>query len=156
MSNRTLAAFAAAAILVAGTGAAVAGECPADKVLKQAAPIEDAPDIGVDRPILAMVDLTGWRGQGNFMLRLRKLTIAAHGVVPTHTHDDRPSIVHIVEGEIVEHNAFCAVPILHKAGDTTPESGAGHVHWWENKTDKPVIIFSTDVVPFEMEKDKNM
>lgn len=156
MSNRLLAAAAAAAVLVAGAGAATAGECPADKVLKQARAIEDAPDIGVDRPILAMVDLTGWRGQGNFMLRLRKLTIAARGVVPTHAHDDRPSIVHIVSGEIVEHNAFCAVPVVHKAGDTAAEAGAAHIHWWENKTDTPVVIFSTDVVPFEMEKEKHM
>jgi quercetin dioxygenase-like cupin family protein len=93
---------------------------------------------------------------GNFMLRLRKLTIAPHGVVPTHAHNDRPSIVHIVEGEIVEHNAFCAVPIIHKPGDTTPESGAGHIHWWENTTDKPVVIFSTDVVPFEKQKESMM
>lgn len=156
MSNRLLAASAAAAFLLAGTGAASAGQCPADKVLAQPRPIENAPDIGVDRPILDTVDLTGWRGMGNFMLRLRKLTIAPHGVVPTHDHNDRPSIVHVVEGEIIEHNAFCSVPILHRAGDTAAEAGAGHIHWWENKTDRPVVIFSTDVVPFEMKKEGHM
>lgn len=156
MSNRLLAALAAAALVVAGSGAATAGECPADKVLVQPQALADAPDIGVDRPILSTVDLTGWRGMGNFMLRLRKLTIAPHGVVPTHAHGDRPSIVHIVSGEIVEHNAYCAVPILHRAGDTSPESGEGHIHWWENTTDQPVVIFSTDVVPFEMRKETSM
>lgn len=156
MSNRLLAAFAAATMLAAGTGAATAAECPADKRLAQPRAIENAPDIGVDRPILSTVDLTGWRGMGNFMLRLRKLTIAPHGVVPTHNHDDRPSIVHVVEGEIVEHNAFCTVPVVHRAGDTAAEAGSGHIHWWENKTDKPVVIFSTDVVPFEMRKEPSM
>lgn len=156
MSNRLLAAFTAATMLAAGTGAATAAECPADKRLAQPRAIENAPDIGVDRPILSTVDLTGWRGMGNFMLRLRKLTIAPHGVVPTHNHDDRPSIVHVVEGEIVEHNAFCTVPVVHRAGDTAAEAGSGHIHWWENKTDKPVVIFSTDVVPFEMRKEPSM
>lgn len=156
MSNRLLAALAAATMLAAGTGAATAAECPADKRLAQPRAIENAPDIGVDRPILSTVDLTGWRGMGNFMLRLRKLTIAPHGVVPTHNHDDRPSIVHVVEGEIIEHNAFCSVPVIHKAGDTAAEAGSGHIHWWENKTDKPVVIFSTDVVPFEMRKEPSM
>ena len=156
MSNRILAALAATAILVAGGGTAIAGECPAGQTLTKARDLADAPDIGVDRPILSTVDLTGWRGMGNFMLRLRKLTIAPHGVVPTHAHNDRPSIVHIVEGEIVEHNAFCAVPIIHKPGDTTQESGAGHIHWWENTSDKPVVIFSTDVVPFEKQKESMM
>lgn len=156
MSTRILAALAAATLLFSGAGTAAAGECPADKLLTKARSIENAPDIGVDRPILATVDLTGWRDMGNFMLRLRKLTIAARGVVPTHDHADRPSIVHIVEGEIIEHNAFCAVPIRHKAGETAPESGSGHIHWWENQTDKPVVIFSTDVVPFEMKKETHM
>lgn len=131
-------------------GSAWAGECPADKVLSKPQLIELAPDIGVDRPVLQEVDLTGWRGMGSFHLRMRRLTVAVGGVVPTHNHDDRPSIVLIQSGEIIEHSAFCAVPILHKAGESTPEFGPGHQHWWENKTDKPVVLISTDVVPVEL------
>ncbi len=129
---------------------AMAGECPADQVLTEPREIEKAPDVGVERPILHEVVLTGWRGMGSFHLRMRRLTVAVGGIVPTHAHDDRPSIVLIQSGEIIEHSAFCAVPILHKAGDSTPEFGIGHKHWWENKTDQPVVLISTDVVPVAM------
>jgi quercetin dioxygenase-like cupin family protein len=81
---------------------------------------------------------------------MRRLTVAVDGIVPTHEHHDRPSIVLIQSGEIIEHSAFCAVPILHKAGDSTPEFGPGHKHWWENKSGAPVVLISTDVVPFEV------
>lgn len=139
----------AASFTVIATSLAVAGACPADKVLKTPRQIENAPDVGVDRPILHEVDLTGWRNMGNFKLRMRRLTVAKDGIIPTHDHDDRPSIVLIQTGEIIEHSAFCSVPILHKAGDSTPEFGPGHKHWWENKSGAPVILISTDVVHFD-------
>ncbi|MGQ0567878.1 MAG: hypothetical protein ACT4OK_22815 [Gemmobacter sp.] len=135
---------------------AVAGQCPADQVLDTPREIENAPDVGVDRPILHEVDLTGWRGMGSFRLRMRRLTVAVDGIVPTHAHDDRPSIVLIQTGEIIENSAFCAVPILHQAGDSTPEFGEGHKHWWENKSGKPVVLISTDVVPVAMAQDPMM
>jgi quercetin dioxygenase-like cupin family protein len=65
---------------------------------------------------------------GNFKLRTRRLIIDVNGVVPTHDHADRPSIVYILSGEILEHNAYFGAPILHKAGDVAPESGPGHIH----------------------------
>lgn len=142
--------------LCALTTGAMADQCPADQVLTAPREIENAPDVGVDRPILQEVDLTGWRDMGSFHLCMRRLTVAPHGIVPTHAHDDRPSIVLIQSGEIVEHSAFCAVPILHKAGDSTPEFGRGHKHWWENLTDQPVVLISIDVIPVEMAKDPMM
>ena len=148
--------FAVAFGIVAMAGAAMAGECPADQVQTEPREIENAPDVGVERPVLHEVVLTGWRGMGSFHLRMRRLTVAPGGIVPTHAHDDRPSIVLIQTGEIVEHSAFCAVPILHKAGDSTPEFGIGHKHWWENLTDQPVILISTDVVPVAMKDDAMM
>lgn len=131
------------------TTLAFAGACPPDKALKAPRQIENAPDVGVDRPILHEVDLTGWRNMGNFKLRMRRLTVAKDGIVPTHDHDDRPSIVLVQTGELIEHSAFCSVPILHKAGESTPEFGKGHKHWWENKSGAPVVLISTDVVPFD-------
>ena len=132
---------------VLASGAA-AGECPADQKLTEPREIENAPDIGIKRPILAAVHLTGWRGLGEMSLRMRQLTVLPGGVVPTHWHNDRPSIVYVVSGEIVEHSNWCAVPILHKAGEWTPEFGDFHGHWWENTTDQPVVLISTDVVPW--------
>jgi len=148
-----------AGVLVAGVSVfpdpAWPGECPADQVLQEPRELEKAPDIGVQRPVLATVDLTGWREMGNFMLRLRRLTIAPGGVVPTHWHDDRPSIVYIVKGELIEHNHKCAVPILHREGEWTPESGP-NAHWWENKSGVEAVVLSTDVVPFKPQKQDQM
>jgi quercetin dioxygenase-like cupin family protein len=154
--TKTMKIFLAAAIGLAVTATnAFAGECPVDQVLTTPREIENAPDVGVERPVLHEVDLTGWRGMGSFHLRMRRLTVAVDGIVPTHAHDDRPSIVLIQTGEIIEHSAFCAVPILHKEGESTPEFGPGHKHWWENKSGKVVVLISTDVVPVEM-KDEPM
>jgi hypothetical protein len=143
-----------AASLLATT--AVAGQCPADQTLDAPREIENAPDVGVDRPVLHEVDLTGWRGMGPFHLRMRRLTVAVDGIVPTHEHHDRPSIVLVQTGEIIEHSAFCAVPILHLEGESSPEFGEGHKHWWENKSGKPVVLISTDVVPVAMAQDSMM
>ncbi|MDX2307201.1 MAG: cupin [Hyphomicrobium sp.] len=155
LNTMTKIAAATAMITLAAT-AAEAGQCPADKALTSPREIENAPDVGIERPILHQVDLTGWRNMGNFYLRMRRLTVAIDGIVPTHDHDDRPSIVLVQDGEIIEHSAFCAVPIVHRTGDSTPEFGKGHRHWWENKSGKPVILISTDVVHFDAPKSDKM
>jgi quercetin dioxygenase-like cupin family protein len=147
--TRPATTIAALAALLAGTTWVQAGECPADKVLKTPRKIESKDSVAVTRETLATIKLTGWRGVGDLFLRTRKLTIGPKGVVPTHEHDDRPSIVYIVSGELIEHSTFCSVPIRHKAGEWTPEFGPGHAHWWENPTNKPAVVTSSDVVDQE-------
>jgi quercetin dioxygenase-like cupin family protein len=126
---------------------AAAGSCPADKVLAKPRDIGDHKNVGVKRKTLAVIDLNKWRSVGDLRLRTRRLTIPVGGVVPTHEHDDRPSIVYIIKGEIIEHSTLCSVPILHRAGEWTPEFGPGHAHWWENKGKTEVVLTSSDVVP---------
>jgi quercetin dioxygenase-like cupin family protein len=133
-----------------------AGQCPKDQVLSQPRQIRDAPDVGIERETLSVVDMSGWRKVQNLMLRTRRLTVAVDGIVPTHGHDDRPSIVYVVKGEIIEHSALCAVPILHREGEWAAEFGPGHSHWWENKSGKVVVLTSSDVVPGEMMNDPHM
>ena len=135
---------------------ALAGSCPADQVRDTARELMPVEGPGYDGTVAATIDLAGWRDMGNFMLRTRTLTIPPRGVVAEHSHEDRPAIVHIVSGELIEHNAFCDVPIVHKAGETIAEFGSGHRHWWENPTDEPVMATSSDVVPFENMDDNNM
>jgi quercetin dioxygenase-like cupin family protein len=132
--------------LAAGAVSASAGECPADKVLTKQRDIGDHKNNLTTKKTLTVIKLTGWRNIDDLNLRIRYFTIPVGGVVPTHEHDDRPSIVHILQGEIVEHNALCAVPIVHKAGETTPEFGKGHAHWWENTGSVPVLLTSSDIV----------
>ena len=149
--------FAAiAALLAAAPLAARAGACPEEHRLTTPRAIEDAPDVATLREILAMVPLQGWRGTGDLVLRTRRLIVLPGGIVPTHQHDDRPSIVTVIVGEITEHSAYCAVPILHRTGETTPEFGKGHAHWWENRSSTPVILISSDVVPNDMMNDPHM
>ena len=48
---------------------------------------------------------------------MRRLAIKPGGVVPWHSHDDRPALIYVVVGEITEYASNCAVPIVHKAGE---------------------------------------
>ncbi|MEO0719808.1 MAG: cupin, partial [Pseudomonadota bacterium] len=57
------------------------------------------------------------------------------------------SILYFVSGDAVEHNSLCAVPIVHKAGDSAAEFGADVVHWWSNEGDVPAVLVSVDVIP---------
>ena len=152
MTARTKTVSVCALTIVAtglAAGGATAGVCPPDKVLTTPRKIEAKDSVGVGRETLSVVDLKGWRGVGALFLRTRRLTIAPHGIVPTHEHEDRPSIVFVVKGELIEHSTLCSVPIRHKAGDWTPEFGPGHAHWWENPTNKPAVVTSSDVVDKE-------
>lgn len=147
---------AACAALLFVPLAVQAGSCPEEHKLTRPRAVEDAPDVATLREILATVELKGWRGSGDLLLRMRRLIVLPGGIVPTHQHDDRPSVVTVIVGEITEHSAFCAVPILHRTGETTPEFGPGHTPWWENRSSTPVILISADVVPQEMMNDPHM
>ena len=64
-------------------------------------------------------------------LRFRKMVIQPGGIVPWHSHDDRPALIYVAEGEIIEYASNCAGPIHHKAGEIRPET-QGTSHWWKN------------------------
>lgn len=145
----TGALVAAAAFLssVVAASPAFAGACPAEHELSEPRTLVAPPGVGTARIVLDGVDLSGWRGVEGLALRMRKLIVAVGGFVPLHWHNDRPSIVYVVAGAIIAHSSFCAEPIVHVTGDWTPEFGAGHAHWWENKSGAEVLLISTDVVP---------
>jgi quercetin dioxygenase-like cupin family protein len=131
---------------VAGSAMAFAGDCPADKFKADArAPVTHAGK-GVTDTVLAAIDLE--KEPANIkerQLRFRKLTIEPGGIVPWHSHADRPAIIYIAEGEIVEYASNCAAPIVHKAGDIKPET-SGTSHWWQNLGNKTVILLVGDVL----------
>ena len=124
---RTLASRAVlvAVAVMLGAASASAGKCPADKVLTKPRDIGDHKNHLTSKTTLEVIKLTGWRKIDDLNLRIRYFKIPKGGVVPTHEHNDRPSIVHVLKGQIYEHNTLCAVPILHKAGETTPEDLVG-------------------------------
>jgi quercetin dioxygenase-like cupin family protein len=140
-----LASITAGSMLI-GVSAAVAGSCPSDKMKADARQSVTNAGKGVTDTVLASIDLENEPANiKERQLRFRKLTIEPGGIVPWHSHGDRPAIIYIVEGEIVEYASNCSVPIVHKAGEIRPET-SGTSHWWENKGSKTVILFVGDLL----------
>jgi len=103
---------------LAVAGGAHAGECPAGKAAANALPNAPSAPVGVTDTELASVDLSKENVKlEQRRLRLRHMTIAPGGIVPLHSHEDRPALIMVNSGEIYENSSKCAVPILHKAGD---------------------------------------
>src|SRR5919197_1568462 len=101
LSRTMLAAVCTGAALLAVT-TAQAVECPQDKVLHEHADIGWKDDVGIRRKTLELVDISGWRQIGDLRMRMRRLTIPPGGVIPTHEHVARPSLVSFVNGEAIE------------------------------------------------------
>ena len=140
-----IAVLAAAAALT--PKAAHAGTCPAGKVV--AAGSGQQPGAKAHRnvtdKVLTMLPLANEKvGLKHHQFRLRKLVIQPGGEVAWHSHDDRPAIIYVVSGEIVEYSSTCAVPITHKTGQSTAESHTSH--WWKNHTKQPVVLLSSDIL----------
>jgi len=145
-SGRLLAAAGAAAAVMAFASAATAGECPADQRKANAREAATLPGSGVTDTVLAAIDLAKEPIKANDrMMRVRKLVIQPGGVVPWHSHNDRPALIYIIEGEIIEYASTCAGPIHHKAGDVARET-YGTSHWWKNLGDKTVTLLSFDIL----------
>jgi len=155
----TIVGLSAAAALAFGTfSSARAGECPADQRRPdgtgQAMSTNAAS--GVTDKVITYVDVAKEPVsiQGR-LLRARKLDIAPGGVVPWHSHGDRPALLMIASGEITEYSSTCAMPILHKAGEITPERYPTS-HWWKNTGTKPVVIYAFDLFRHEDKHDEHM
>jgi quercetin dioxygenase-like cupin family protein len=66
------------------------------------------------------------------------------GIVPWHSHTDRPAIIYIISGKITEYRSTCAEPIVHRAGESTAEV-KGTSHWWKNTGKETVVLLSADL-----------
>jgi quercetin dioxygenase-like cupin family protein len=133
-------------LLMLAATPALAGECPADKV--GANPLTGAATVpvGVTEMELSSIDLS--KEMVNLpqrRLRYRHMEIAPGGVVPLHTHADRPALIMVNQGQIYEYSSQCTVPILHKAGEIGRESN-GLMHWWKNEGNVTVILTIADIV----------
>jgi quercetin dioxygenase-like cupin family protein len=155
MTSRTTKSRSSVALVAAIAGGlalvapAYAGSCPADKLRPDgsgekmnAMPAKDVSDM-----VLTSVDLAKETAAvKDRLLRLRRLEIKPGGVVPWHTHADRPAIIYIVQGEIVEYASTCAVPIVHRTGEAATETHAT-AHWWKNTGSQTVVLLSADLFP---------
>ncbi len=138
-----------ASALVFGVSAAQAGECPMDKRGVDVTKMVNFGPKDVTDTVLATIDVAKEQGIPDRQFRLRRLEIQPGGIVPWHSHAERPALIYIVEGEVREYSSDCAVPIVHKAGDVSAET-KGVAHWWKNEGAKTVVLISADLL-----KDKN-
>jgi quercetin dioxygenase-like cupin family protein len=142
---RGLAVLAAIAGSLATMSAAAAGECPAGHMKPNAPTMVDFKPVGVTDTTLGAINLEKQPAHiAGRELRFRKLTIEPGGIVPWHSHDDRPALIFVQQGEIEEYASNCDVPIVHKAGEIRPEV-FGTSHWWKNLGKETVILYVGDV-----------
>lgn len=149
--RRVAQATAVAAVATLGATAALAGECPADQRVPDGRGQAMGPTLpqGVTDVVRAMTDLSreplALQGRA---FRLRQLDIQPGGIVPWHSHDNRPAMIYTVSGEVTEYASSCAVPIVHRAGDVAPEKN-GTSHWWKNTGATPAVLISVDLFPVD-------
>src|SRR5688572_19555037 len=138
--------IALAAIAFAATSA-FAGECPADKRVADGKGQPPGPTmpVGVTDVVRASTDVAKTFGIKGRLFRLRELTMMPGGVVPWHSHNERPAMIYIVSGEVIEYASSCAVPIVHRSGDVAPET-FGTAHWWKNTGTTPAVLISVDLL----------
>ena len=151
---RSLFFAAASAALTAFAAPAFAGECPAASVgvdVRQPGP--SAPSRVTDT-VISSVDLNGYNIPGR-QLRLRRLVVQPGGVVPWHSHSERPANIYIQSGQITEYRSNCSVGITHRAGQVVAESG-NLSHWWRNNSRHVAVLLSADILPPQMAADQSM
>ena len=139
------------ALTLAGT--ALAGECPAGKLAAGFGNPGHGPK-GVTDTVLSSVDLGAEKlAAKGYTFRMRKLVIQPGGIVPWHSHAERPAIIYVVSGTILEYASHCTVAIVHKAGEVSKEP-VGTSHWWKNTGKVAVVLISADII--KDPNDKNM
>ncbi|MFM5886282.1 MAG: cupin domain-containing protein [Novosphingobium sp.] len=123
---------------------AMAGNCPADQVGTN--PLTGAATKGKDvtDTVIGAVDLGPEIKLDGRSLRLRMLVVQPGGVVPLHSHVDRPALIMTASGTMTEYRSSCLVPIVHTGGEVAQESG-GISHWWKNTGDTVAVLYSSDV-----------
>lgn len=132
------------------TGPGFAASCPPGKSGVDVRPMANNPAAGVTDTVMGSIDLAEEPAKvDGRLLRMRKLVIQPGGVVPWHSHGDRPAIIVVTKGTIVEYASNCSESIVHGPGDVTNETH-GTAHWWRNETKAPVELYSADLFPTKM------
>ncbi len=125
---------------------ALAGQCPAGKSGIDIRAMDNTPAKGVVDTILTTIDVASEPAAiAGRSFRLRRLDIAPGGVVPWHSHGERPAIIYVVSGSVTEYASTCSVGIVHKAGDAVPELHATS-HWWKNTGGTKAVLLSSDLL----------
>lgn len=92
--------------------------------------------------LLANMDLDAEIGLQGKSLRTRLVTIRPGGKLAEHSHEDRPSVMYLTEGRIIEHRRDFSKEYV--AGDTFV-IGRQVPHWSENPGTTPASYIEVDV-----------
>jgi len=144
-----------AGAMAIGATASFAGECPAGKMVTDGQGQKDAGMAAKDvtDTVLASTDLSKEMvALSDHLFRLRRLEIQPGGIVPWHSHGDRPAMIYVVSGQVTEYASTCAAPIVHTAGDVAPETHTTS-HWWKNTGKKTAVLISVDILHNQMDGD---
>ncbi len=94
---------------------------------------------------LCALDLTAEIDSGaGRRLRVRLVTVEPGGIVAVHGHQERPTLMHVLEGNILSHVVGKPDRML-GAGDCVGEGKDVTHHWMENLGVKTVTYISVDV-----------
>lgn len=98
---------------------------------------------GIKITPVAVVDLgpeiPGMQGR---QLRVRIATVEPGGVLGVHDHKDRPEILYVLKGTVVDHRGSEAKE-YHAGGSWT--AALGVTHWFENKGKTPAVLIAADI-----------
>lgn len=129
--RRVVAAFGSVGIAAAALAHALALQAPA------------RPAPAAATRLLASMDLDGEiPGLQGKSLRTRLVTIRPGGRLAEHSHEDRPSVMYLTEGRIIEHRRDFAKAYV--AGDTFVV-GRQVPHWSENPGTTPASYIEVDL-----------
>jgi quercetin dioxygenase-like cupin family protein len=145
MLTKTLTtAVLALAAPLAFAAPAYAADCPTG--MEMTTVLTGAPTMPKDvtDTVIGSIDLGKEIGVQGRLLRTRRLVIQPGGIVPLHSHKDRPALIITISGQITEHRSSCSMPIVHHAGEIAREAD-GISHWWINEGTEPAVLLSSDV-----------
>jgi quercetin dioxygenase-like cupin family protein len=79
-------------------------------------------------------------------VRARFWLMEPGGVIAEHCHNDRPALVYLLKGEVLETIELDGNPVVRtlKQGSSIPE-GNGTRHWWKNVTTENVLMVAIDI-----------
>jgi quercetin dioxygenase-like cupin family protein len=142
LTKTTVAAGIIALAALGSANPAYAGQCQA----AGANPLANAPTMPKDvtDTVIGAVDLGSEINVDGRQLRTRRLVVQPGGIVPLHSHKDRPALIVTVSGSITEFRSDCSSPIVHQAGDISREAD-GISHYWVNQGSEPAVLLSSDV-----------
>jgi len=111
-------------------------------VIGESMPPKESTGVKISDPVV--MDLAPWAGDmKGRQLRIRKFEIAPGGVIGVHSHDDRPDVSYLAQGNLVENRAggFSEA----RQGDSLHAAGKGVTHWVENRGSTPAVLIVADI-----------